>query len=816
MFARIAVSSAVYWTDRPYDYNIPAELTDKVLPGVRVVVPFGRGNRRVEGLVLAIADTSAYDSVKNIASVLDGAPVMSNEQIKLALWMRERFFCTIYSAVKAILPAGLWFSLQAGYRVLTGVDKPAAYEAAGDSPSERTVLDVLFAKDGVCSAEELSAAFVERDPAQAINSLIKKGIIDHDIKEKRRVGDKSANFVALAIPTEDAMETAAQKKRRAPQQSAILELLCAVGSAAVAEITYFTGAAAGSIKSLAKAGLVEISAREIYRRPSYKTSERIPLPLLNADQQAAFDGIMDLTRSGDAKAALLFGVTGSGKTSVYVRIIEEMRQQGKNSIMLVPEIALTPQMLSTFSAYFGDEIAVLHSSLSMGERYDEYKRVKIGQAKVVIGTRSAVFAPVSDLGAIIIDEEQESSYKSENSPRYHARDVAKYLCAKSKALLLLGSATPDIESRYSAQAGRYSYFSLPTRYNLMKLPDVRIVDMKRELRNGTGGSISSVLRDELEKNINAGEQSILFLNRRGASKLITCVDCGYTYQCPNCSVSMTFHRVNGRLMCHYCGYSQKAGDECPECGGTLGYFGAGTQMIEQELTELFPDVAIIRMDTDTVAPVGSHEALLSKFSEERIPIMIGTQMVTKGLNFNNVTLVGVISADQSLYSGDYRAGERTFSLITQVIGRSGRGDRVGRAIIQTFTPGNSTILQAASQDYESFYEDEIALRELQVSPPFCEMLVLTATGINEANVLRCCTAIRDILRKKLDVGEKIRILGPAPLSVVRVSNRFRYRVTLCSDGGAEARRLISDLLIYCNTAKQFRGVSVFADYGAGE
>lgn len=810
LIAKIAVSAATYWVDRPYDYLVPPEMADSVAVGKRVTVPFARGNRRSEGIILALRSESAYDKLKCIDSVLDEEPVLSEELVKLALWMRERYFCTVYEAAKAMLPVGLWFTTRSLYTIAEGYDKDLAYEAAGRSRKEQRVLDVLFANGGECELKALEIAFGEEDPAPAVRSLLKKGVLHTDEEEKRRIRDKTVRFASLAVDAAEAMELAGKKRARAPQQAAILELLCCVEQVAVREICYFTGASAASVKALEKAGLIALTEEEVYRRPNYKTGERQPLPELNASQSHAFDGLKQLTTDNEAGCALLFGVTGSGKTAVYVRLIEEVLRQGRSAIMMVPEIALTPQMLTTFSSYFGDKIAVIHSSLSVGERYDEWKRIRCGEATVVIGTRSAVFAPVPSLGLVIMDEEQEDTYKSENTPRYHARDVAKYRCHQHGALLLLGSATPDIESMYHAKRGHYAYFELPDRFNRKELPDVRIVDMKRELRKGNGGCISSVLREELQKNIERGEQSILFLNRRGANRLITCPECGYIYTCPNCSVSLTYHSANKRLMCHYCGHSQRLEGACPDCGGALSHVGAGTQKVAEELTELFPDVQVLRMDTDTVAPVGSHEVLLSRFREEKIPILVGTQMVTKGLNFELVTLVGVISADQALYSGDYRAAERTFSGITQVVGRAGRGDRAGRAIIQTFTPENQTITMAARQDYPGFYANEIGMRGVQNAPPFAEILSITASGESESAVLRACAAVRGILSRELQ-GSAARILGPAPMSVLRVNNRFRYRVTVATAPDKQVRRVISNILTYCNSDAAFRGVSVYAD-----
>lgn len=741
ILAKVVVSAAPYWVEKPFDYCVPSSMDGAVVAGTRVVVPFGRGNRRAEGFVLKTAPDKGDMPLKAIEKVLDEAPVVEGEQIKLALWMRERFFCTVYSALKTMLPAGIWYNDQ-----------------------------------GV-----------------------------------RRVGDKTVKIIELSISAEEALSLAAGKRRTAPQQAELLSVLCSVGRISVKELCYFTGANMPSVKALERAELVTITQQEVFRRPKMIEGERQPLPNLSSAQSAAYDGIKMLADDDAAHAALIFGVTGSGKTAVYLHLIDDMLNADKSSILLVPEIALTPQMIETFSAHFGDAIAVLHSSLAVGERYDEWKRIKTGVARVVIGTRSAVFAPVCDLGIIIIDEEQEDSYKSENDPRYNARDIAKFRCSRNSALLLLGSATPTVESRYFAETGKYSYFTLPNRYNERELPPVVIVDMKRELRAGNGGSISSVLRGEIERNLIRSQQSILFLNRRGAAKLVTCVDCGFTFRCPNCSVNLTFHSSGRRLMCHYCGHSRRMENECPDCGGRLSFVGDGTQKIEQELFEIFPDVPVLRMDTDTVAPVGSHEALLRRFRQERIPIMVGTQMVTKGLNFKNVTLVGVLSADQSLYACDYRSAERTFSLITQVIGRSGRGEAEGRAVIQTFTPENQVIMQAARQDYDSFYASEIEMRRLQVSPPFSQIYTITAIGRDEQTVLKCCHELRDHLVRYLGGDKKTQILGPAPLIIVRVSDRFRYRITVTCADGKRVRAVFPAIIEQFNTDKRFRGVSVYAD-----
>lgn len=814
--AKIAVSAATYWVDRPYDYRIPDALRDKIAPGVRVVVPFGGGNRRTEGIVLSLGAAQPGVRLKNIASVLDAEPVLSPEMIRLAVWLRERYFCTVYDAVHAMLPAGLWYQMEPVYTLCVGIDRERAYEAAGKSGQERLVLDAVFAHGGSCPLTDLECVFENASPSRALQSLVRKGILQTDSREKRRVGDKKIRMVSLAVSAENAQTAADRREKRAPLQSACLRLLCTLERVSLSELCYFTGASQSSVNALVKAGMVEITQDEVFRRSTFRSAETVPLPLLNEEQRTAFEGILALYDGKKPSASLLYGVTGSGKTSVYVHLIDAMRRMGKASILLVPEIALTPQMIRIFSSYFGDDVAVLHSSLAVGERYDEWKRIKTGRARVVVGTRSAVFAPCSDLGLIIIDEEQEYTYKSENAPRYHARDAAKYRCASSNALLVLGSATPDVESRYRAEQGIYHFFTLRSRFNARQLPAVRIVDMRQELRGGNGSEISGVLLSELQENIRRGEQSILFLNRRGTASLVVCGECGHTYTCPHCSVNLTWHSANRRLICHHCGYTRPLDDACPECGGMLNQFGAGTQKLEEQLREALPDVELLRMDADSVSPAGSHEKILSQFREKKVPILIGTQMVTKGLDFENVTLVGVISADQLLYCGDYRAGERCFSLITQVVGRSGRGEKPGRAIIQTFTPQNPVIRMASRQDYDGFYAEEIELRRLQNCPPFSDIVTVTVSAEDESTVLRCCAYIRDRMRSELRRRRDAAVLGPAPLPVVRVSNRYRYRVTLHCRYDKEIRRLVSGLLIQCNTAKEYKGASVFADYNPME
>ena len=814
--AKIALQAATYAIDKPYDYQVPLELLDTLRPGMRVVVPFGAGNRRTEGIVLALEGGYPDDPRrKSILTVLDEEPVLDGEALRLALWMRERWFCTVYDAARAMLPAGLYFSLQDRWKLAPGVEREAAYAAAGRSEHARHIVELLFVSGREADVAQIKEAFGTKDPNPALKLLRDKGILTLETSASRGVGDKKELVASLAIPPEEAMALVTPRRRSAPLRYAVTELLCAIGSASAKELCYFTGAANATLRSLEKSGILRLEHREVFRRVTVEAGERAAPPVLNAEQQAAFEGLDALAAAGRPAAALLYGVTGSGKTQVYLRLIYEALARGRTAMVLVPEIALTPQLLRIFASHFGDDIAVLHSSLRAGERYDEWKRVRSGQARVVIGTRSAVFAPLRNLGLLILDEEQESTYKSENVPKYHARDVAKYRCAQNDALLVLGSATPSVESMYHAKRGDYRLFTLRRRYNEQALPEVLIADMKKELRAGNGTSLSGPLRAGLAAAMEAGEQSILFLNRRGASRMVTCGECGEVPTCPRCSVHLTYHSANGRLMCHYCGHSEPLPDACPSCGGALNFLGYGTQKVEEELHAAFPGREILRMDTDTVSATQSHEKLLSRFEKERIPVLVGTQMVAKGLDFENVTLVGVISADLSLYVDDYRAGERTFSLLTQVVGRAGRGAKQGRAVIQTFTPENDVIRCAARQDYDSFYEQEIELRRMRLCPPFRELFVLTASGPLESAVLRTCMRLRRSLEGWLAQPPfrdwELTVLGPAPASVAKINDRYRYRLTLAAQNTKEIRAMVAHLVRCAQTDKENKGVSVSAD-----
>ncbi len=806
---KVAVSAAPYSIDKPYDYLVPESLADKALPGVRVRVPFGRGNRESEGMILAAGFGEKTPELKSLSSLLDEAPVFDRPGIELALWMRQRYFCTLYDAIKTILPTGLWYQFREVWHLADGLDRPAADKLAGSIKKSAGILDALFANGG-CADLTMLRDLCGEDAESTLHKLKKAGVVTCETSAKRKITDKKRRMAELAVSAEDALALVEPKRRTAPMRYEAVRLLAEAGKLSAADVCYFTGASMQTLRSLEKSGLLTFTEEEELRLPPAKAAEPGPPIQLNDEQQAAFERILALTQSGKPEAVLLQGVTGSGKTQVYLRLVQEVLSTGRTAMVLVPEIVLTPQMMRRFSSYFGEDgedVVMLHSSLRLTERYDQWKRIRRGGVKVVLGTRSAIFAPLVNLGLIILDEEQESSYQSENPPRYHTRDIAKYLCARDRAALVLGSATPAVESAWAAEEGTYHKALLRRRYNDHPLPQVLISDLREEIKAGNPGLIGAVLRGELEKNIQSGEQSILFLNRRGNSRMLLCGECGHVPECPRCSVAMTYHSANGRLMCHYCGHSQRVPEACPQCGGKMKPVGAGTQKVEEELHRLFPDTEILRMDADTAT--GGHEPILQKFERERIPILLGTQMVAKGLDFENVTLVGVLSADLSLYVDHYRAAERTFGLLTQVVGRAGRGSKTGRAVIQTYTPNNDVIQCAARQDYDGFFETEIRMRRLRRYPPFADLFTITVSGVEEGSVLRAAANVRETLRR-MNLPET-EVLGPAPAPILKVNNRYRYRCTLVGKNDKPTRDSLSRLLKDFANDRANRGLNMFVD-----
>lgn len=803
----VAVSAATYAIDKLYDYSIPEPLIPAVKVGCRVLVPFGRGNKKVEGMVLVLRP-EAYSAqrLKPVTEVLDEEPVLDATQIKLGIWLREHLYCTFFDCLRLMLPSGLWFQRKETYTLVQQPVLPLSQplqeimDLFSEDVPERTVEEIRRFTNGRCTGVMLS-------------QLEAEGYLVYHSNIKQKTLDKTERILSLAIDPAEAMQKAS--RARTPAQMDVVSLLSDGCSMSQKEVLYMTGISESALRGMVRKGILEQSSIETLRVPDYSMIEQIPAPVLSNEQAEAYQGIRQLLDSGKPEAALLFGVTGSGKTQIYLKLIDDVLTQGRSAIMLVPEIGLTPQFIRLFVGRFGDTVSVLHSALSAGERYDSWKKIRSGRARVVIGTRSAVFAPVRDLGLIVLDEEQDSAYKSEQSPRYHARDVAKRRVQQENAVLVLGSATPSIESYYGAQQVRYPMFTLRERYQGAALPQVTIADIRGESRAGWTYTIGQTLYEALQENLERGEQSILFLNRRGNSRVIGCSMCGWVPECPSCSTTLTYHSVSGRAMCHFCGASIEISGLCPVCYSPHLFTECpGTQKVEEELHTILPKARVLRMDADTTSKKGSHHHLLEVFAKGRADILLGTQMVAKGLDFDHVTLVGVLDADQSLFAQDYRAKERTFSLITQVVGRAGRRGKQGRAIIQTYNPDHPVLLCAARQDYEQFYADEIESRQALLMPPVEQMLMLTGTGENESDVLAALLRLKQRILSLME-GQfsdfHYPVLGPSPASVVRVMGRYRYHLILRCPDNKRRRQLISGVLIEFSKDNKNRGVSLFAD-----
>lgn len=801
--ARVAVENTVYTFDKLFDYAVPEELLHRAKAGARVLVPFGRGNRKRQGIIFELIN-SEFENLKSIISVLDNEPVLSDKLLKTARFMKERYFCTYYDAVKTMLPAGINYKITTMY----GAKSNSDFDESALDDEQRRVYNYLLARRKAVKSDAILRDFGFSDET-ILEEMLGLGAVYKSDEAFRRISDAVMKMAAPAPGADN------ENIKLTDKQKSALDLLKMTGGASVKEICYFTGVSSGVIDALFKKGLIYYYDEEVFRIESREKDDDLSPVVLSQEQQDACDRLYTEYADPKPHTGLLFGVTGSGKTSVFLKLIERVIDDDGGIIVMVPEISLTPQFVSLFSKRFGDRIAVFHSALSLGERLDEYKRVKKGLAKIVIGTRSAVFAPFDKIGLIIMDEEQEYSYKSESAPRYHARDIAKFRCLQDNALLVLSSATPSVETYYYAQSGRYSLNELTSRYGSAALPEVVTADMNIELQNGNATGFSSVLLENIEYNLEHGKQSILLLNRRGYNTFVTCRMCKEPVLCPNCSISLTYHRANNRLMCHYCGYSAAYSDECPNCHSkSLRLGGSGTQKAEKDISEIFPDARVLRMDTDATSTKSSYEKMISAFSRGEYDILVGTQMVAKGLDFPNVTLVGVLNTDRMLYADDYRSYERSFSLLTQVVGRSGRGNSKGVAVIQSYTPDNLIISMAAKQDYKAFFNTEIEIRRAMLYPPFADICLIGFLGEKQQLALR---AADEFLRKFIGLAESkypklpLRILGPSPALVVKVSNKYRYKLIIKCKNNREFRALLSEILIDFGGVREFADISVYAD-----
>lgn len=808
--AKVAVDNIHVALDREYDYLIPEGLSEQICIGCRVAVPFGGGNRLREGVVVAVMKDSSHEKLKSIVKVVGGEYLLTPEMCALAAYMRKKVFCTYFDAFHAMLPLAMRVTLKEVY-----VPQPVS-DKQEELLGERAALLLKRIREGKRNTREAITNDFGSDAAALLSLLTEAGMIKKTVETPQRTDDAFVKSVRLIASSEEAASFAASRKGNQAKYGKAIDILSGRDAVPLSELCYLAGVTRSVPDTLCKYGIAELSDIEVYRNPYRK---KLLLPKsepneLNEEQQQALNGLIRLYNSEKAETALLFGVTGSGKTNVYMSLIDHALKTGGNTIVLVPEISLTPQLTDQFFARFGDRVAVLHSGLSVGERYDEWKRVKNGDARIVVGTRSAVFAPFEKVDLIILDEEQEGTYKSESSPRYHARDIARFRAAYHKSLLVLASATPSLETYSLTETGKISRFELTTRYHGQMLPEVLIADLTNELKNGNPGTISTMLKREIEKNLEAGEQIILFLNRRGYNTFIGCPSCGHVMTCPNCSVSYTYHSVNNLLMCHYCGAVAPVQTVCPQCGtGKLRYFGAGTQRVEEEVQRLFPEARTLRMDFDTTNYKQSHEKILSAFHNREADILIGTQMVTKGLDMPGVTLVGVLLADSMLFSDDFRAGERSFSLLTQVVGRAGRADKHGRAVIQTYNPTHELLHLAQKQDYKSFYKDEILFRKTMIFPPYCDLFSLSISGEAEETVKKTIgeMSVRLAETFRNENIKNVILYNPAPSVQVKLNNRYRYRMIMKGRQSEKMSEILRSLQNDFSSNKKQDGMTLSID-----
>ncbi len=763
--------------DKPYTYILPAELAHSVTVGSVVVVPFGRGNRKKSAFVASVEETSPPVGAKPVSEVLDYSVPNAQEALALSLFLSERCFCTVGSVLRLMLPAG------------SNV-KSTVFFTATDTESDDEL--VCFVKSCEKATEKEILRSFGKEGVKLAESLCRRGLLLRHTEVEEKANVKTLLCVRLADKNAEVKGT---------KQRLALELL-ADGDMDLKTLGE-KGVPPATVRSLEGKGIVEIFERRLDRSPYEPSNFKAVEHSLSEKQQAVRDNIIALMQSGKPQACLLFGITGSGKTKIILEAVDEALSQGKGAIVLIPEIGLTAQALSIFFARYGEKCAVIHSKLSVGERADTYKRIGDGSVKVVLGTRSAVFAPLKDIGVIVMDEEQEYTYKSEKTPKYHARDVARFRCARHGALMLLASATPSVESYYKAENGIYHLEVLDERFGGASLPEVKLVDVTGDPEIGKNNLLGTELRKALKETLARGEQAILFLGRRGYNSVLRCRSCGHVFTCPRCSVSLTYHQYSansayrGKLLCHYCGHTEPKPTDCPECGERhIGYFGFGTQMLQDELEELFGDGRALRMDTDTTANKRSHEEILTEFRNGEADILYGTQMVVKGLDFPRVSLVGLVMADSVLYMNDYRCGERMFSLITQLVGRAGRAGKKGKALIQTYNPLHQTLRLGQKQDYPAFYNSEIRLRKSVVFPPYCDIAVFSFTAKTEQLIAAAAAELVERYDKLIKEYPDLKLIrmGPFRDGIYKIGDKYRNKIIVKYKDSKECRKFFRTLI----------------------
>ncbi|MCI8473643.1 MAG: primosomal protein N' [Clostridiales bacterium] len=810
-FAAVRILDAPYHADQIYDYYIPAEFSETVFSGSLVSVPFGRGNRHARAVVTEVRGSSAYENTKPILSVTGDGPLLNEEMLGVCRFLCDYTLCTFGEAVRTVIPAAAMSKMFDYYSAAEG-----DHEKKLKKLSEKALLFYSYIKArGEVSAQQLKTKFGD-EAATLAASLVKSGVVTRQSKIKVRSSDRFDAFISPVMDSFASIVTAG--KLKSPLQAQILVALSKTGRISAEELFERIGVRAKvQLNALEKKQMIHVERVESYRNPYAIPEDTVlqeEMPL-SVQQQEAYDKLEALYASG-AAAALLHGVTGSGKTRVIKEMIDRVLQDKRGVIVLVPEISLTPQVVEYFCKCYGNRIAVIHSKLSAGERYDAWKRIRKGLADVVIGTRSAIFAPIPNIGMIVIDEEQEHTYKSDTDPKYLAHDVARYRCGQHNALLLLSSATPSLSSYYKAMSGIYTLIEMQQRYGKARLPDVAVCDMRSEIDAGNTSPISIGLLERLKEVRDKKSQAIIFLNRRGYSSAVSCRVCGEAIRCPNCSVSLTYHTrapigvtedaqdyfrrrsERGDLACHYCGYRTPVPSTCPSCGAEhFRFMGCGTQQAQEEIERLVPGLRVLRMDMDTTQTKMSHRELIENFREGGADVLLGTQMVTKGHDFPHVTLVGVMNADGSLYLDDFRAAERTFSMLTQAIGRAGRANEPGIAVVQTYNPDSPVIRMAAMQDYKSFYEREIPLRQALVFPPFCDIAVVTLCSSDEAllaaSAAKLAENVKELLKGAFQDVEAV-VFGPFETPIYRVQNVCRMRLVIKCRLNRRARKMIGSIL----------------------
>ncbi len=772
--AQVYINSPSPSLDREFHYSVPEKYLEKVKPGMRVKVPFGAGDRQMEAYVTDILSDTDFPHLKELIRPIDEEPVLTAEAVELCRYVSKYCFCTFVSAAHLFLPPGLEMKFLESVYLTDAADSEEGVKFIAKSEKRRRLVEIIRSNGGSAEVEQLKGE-MGKGASAIISALIKNGVIEKTIKEKQRANEKFIRVYYYSA-AEDPYELSRRMSVRAPSQSAVIELLADGSEYTAADIETAAGVSRSTVELLTDKGYLSYKNIERIRNPfeNKEFSGEEPLEL-NAQQRAA----LDLILHDEASVFLLHGVTGSGKTEVYMQAAAACIAEGKQVLILVPEIALTSQITDRFFRRFGDRVAVVHSALSMGERLDSWRRIRRGDAKIIVGARSAVFAPCQRLGLIIVDEEHEASYKSESNPRYNAKNIAIMRGRLNNCKVVLASATPSVETYYMAKSGACKLIEMTARYNDNPLPEVRIVDMRKELEEGNKSVLSRRLAVELSENLKKGEQSILLLNRRGYSTFVSCRSCGHVFTCPNCSVSLTYHRDGESLVCHMCGLAEPLPSLCPNCGSDkVRDFGKGTQKAEAQIHEIFPKARMLRMDVDTTSGKRGHERIIETFEKERVDILLGTQMVAKGLDFSGVTLVGVLAADAALNANDFRSSERCFNLITQVCGRAGRGSAVGRAFVQTYSPENRVIQFAARQDYKAFYREEIEYRRIFRYPPFCKIVQLLFTSPDAAQAEAAARLAGEEFRKSVAAEgfTDVDIFGPSEAPISKIQGRYRWRL----------------------------------------